>query len=520
MSQYCTLSRVQFGKLDANSEYLLLGKDAYKAFFYACPGFNIDGFLNGDCYYIHGEKGSGKTALLKYIEIIAEENQHRVDYIRFKKDIDEDERNAIKRAGIPAEPFETIVESEIPSDFTINCVAAWQVFMIRSVLDLLREDTAIFENTPTLKKLRLLLDTAYGVQRSTIKRIVPAMKRGNIKLDVGVAELNAEFEWSGKDGDMVSFRAFAKKVQELFEGLKVVQGCSKKCYILFDELELIYLKKKTYERDVALIRDLIQAIAYLNESTRTLGFPIHIIACIRNEVYRSAAANGFELNKLMQDFGVEISWHQNGGNIQDHPLIQMLENRLVSSQSQDIQDDVQQTGSILRAYFPDNVDIDYPRQTALNYIIDQTWGKPRDIVRLFNLIKSRYGERTQIKKALFESVRKQYSTESWEEFSNELTAKYSQTEVEAIRQVLVGGSAEFSLIQFCERIEEKAKFFPEVKALSEKHVPATILQDLYRIGVIGTNSKWKRFYFKGDPDFDPTAECVIHYPLRRFFSVN
>lgn len=166
----------------------------------------------------------------------------------------------------------------------------------------------------------------------------------------------------------------------------------------FDELELIYLKKKTYERDVALIRDLIQAIAYLNESTRTLGFPIHIIACIRNEVYRSAAANGFELNKLMQDFGVEISWHQNGGNIQDHPLIQMLENRLVSSQSQDIQDDVQQTGSILRAYFPDNVDIDYPRQTALNYIIDQTWGKPRDIVRLFNLIKSRYGERTQIKK--------------------------------------------------------------------------------------------------------------------------
>lgn len=70
------------------------------------------------------------------------------------------------------------------------------------------------------------------------------MKRGNIKLDVGVAELNAEFEWSGKDGDMVSFRAFAKKVQELFEGLKVVQGCSKKCYILFDELELIYLKRK------------------------------------------------------------------------------------------------------------------------------------------------------------------------------------------------------------------------------------------------------------------------------------
>lgn len=221
------MSQIQFGKLDANSEYLLLGKDAYKAIFYACPGFNIGGFLNGDCYYIHGEKESGKTALLKYIEIIAEENRHYVDYIRFKKGIDEDERNAIKRAGIPIEPFETVVESEIPSDFTINCVAAWQVFMIHSVLDLLREDNTIFENTPTLKKLRLLLDTAYGVQKSTIKSIVPVMKRGNIKLGVGVAELNAEFEWRGKDGNIVSFRAFAKKVQELFEELKVIQGCSK-----------------------------------------------------------------------------------------------------------------------------------------------------------------------------------------------------------------------------------------------------------------------------------------------------
>lgn len=217
---------------------------------------------------------------------------------------------------------------------------------------------------------------------------------------------------------------------------------------------------------------------------------------------------------------MEISWHQNKGNIQDHPLIQMLENRLASSQALDIQNEAEQNDSFLRVYFPDNVDIDYPRQTALNYIIDQTWGKPRDIVRLFNLIKCRYGDRTQITKALFESVRKPYSTESWEEFSNELTAKYSQTEVEAIRQVLVGSPAEFSLVRFCERIEEKAQFFPEVKVLSEKYVPATILQDLYRIGVIGTNSKWKRFYFKGDPDFDPTTECVIHYPLCQFFSVN
>ena len=76
---------VKFGKLDAYSEYMEYGKDMYNSLFLASPNFHVEKFLTGKTYYIHGEKGTGKTALLKYIQIIAEENSSYIEYIRFKK---------------------------------------------------------------------------------------------------------------------------------------------------------------------------------------------------------------------------------------------------------------------------------------------------------------------------------------------------------------------------------------------------------------------------------------------------
>lgn len=60
MSQYCTLSRVQFGKLDANSEYLLLGKDAYKAFFMLALGLILTGFSTVIATIFTAKRGAGK----------------------------------------------------------------------------------------------------------------------------------------------------------------------------------------------------------------------------------------------------------------------------------------------------------------------------------------------------------------------------------------------------------------------------------------------------------------------------
>lgn len=508
-----------FGKLDAYSEFIEYGRDVYQSLFYACPSFHVEKFLDGKAYYIHGDKGAGKTALLKHIEISASNNNALIEYIRFKKDIDEEERNALKRAGIPNNLFEEIIEKDIPSDVGLNCVYAWQLYIIKCIVNRIsHEKDSFFEDTVEWKKLKKLIHGAYKSDNSPIKRILPQIKRGSLKLEIAdVLELGADFDWENSQEKTVSFTSFSKKVIDLFSKLRR-NVSSPRCYILFDELELVYLNKNTYLRDVALIRDLIQATYYINEIGKINDYNISVIACFRNEVYRSVAAIGYELNKLVQDYGVEISWQQSGGSIRDNPLIKMLINRLINSQPEGREkfDEME----IWSSYFEDYVNINYSNQSSMNYIIDQTWNKPRDVIRLFNLIQKKYEGTTQIGISCFEGVRKSYSSESWEEFSNELAAKYSQSEIDGIKKVLVGIGSYFSAKMFSDRINEKAAHFESVKLLNDNHTSIEILEDLYRVGIIGTTGKWKRFYFKGDDDFDSTANCVIHYPLRRFFLYN
>ena len=316
-------------------------------------------------------------------------------------------------------------------------------------------------------------------------------------------------EWDNKAEKTIKFNTFAKKIISLYRSLSPTNTA---CYVLIDELELVYLKKKKYERDVALIRDLIQAVYYINEISKVHMFKVRVIVCIRNEVYRSIQAIGMEINKMIQDYGVSISWIQHGGSIDENPLIQMLNNRLLQSQPKEIRE---HEISVWNVYFDESF---ASGKSVKNYIIDQTWNKPRDITRLFMLIQKRSEENTKIGKADFDAIRADYSDEAWQEFSNELSAKYNQEEINGIKQVLTGINIPFSRKQFTERIEIEKDLFESVRLLSEKRKPADVLADLYRVGVIGNAGKLSRFVFKGHETFDPLDCCTIHYPLRRFFS--
>lgn len=452
--------------------------------------------------------------MLKYVEVMATEQNQLIEYIRFKKDIDEDDRNRIKRAGLPMHPFEEVIESDIPSDATINCVLAWQVYFIKCVvnrIEMEKEPSGVFERNSTWKKLKLLIHGAYPNETTHLKKILPTIRKGNIKLNAGpLMELDLDLEWEDKTEGIMNFSAFAKKVISMYEELTAAENT---CFVLIDELELVYLKKKKYERDVALIRDLIQAVYYMNEISKRHGFHVRIIACIRNEVYRSISAIGMELNKMIQDYGVEISWVQHGGSISEHPLIKMLNNRLWQSQCAEVR---KETNSVWDVYFDEHLHVN--GRPVMNYIIEQTWNKPRDITRLFMLLQKRAEGNAKIGKADFEAVRSKYSEEAWEEFSNELSAKYSREEVGGIKQLLTGIALPFTVQEFAERMNEEGELFEEVLLLNKRRKPADILLDLYKIGIVGNDGWFNRFIFKGNENFDPLSACTIHYPLRKFFT--
>lgn len=511
------ISEMYFGKIDGYNEFLEYGKETCKGLFFEFPNIDINRILNGSVYYIFGNKGTGKTMLLKYLEgIISDEaSTNFTEFIRFKRDVDEEERNQIKRSSIPSNAFEETIESDIPIDKTLDCTLAWQVYLIKVIVSRLSiTEYGVFDrNDPSWNELTKLINAVYRLDdnKTSIKKILPKIKRGNIELDISqLVKSNLEFEWVDKSQHTVSFTSIAKQIIFLYSKLIPVDD---KIYIFIDELELAFKQTKKYSRDITLIRDLILAIEYLSDINRNSQFSVYIVAAVRTEVYKNIISKGLELNKTVNDFGVKISWEQKGGNIKNHPLLKMLEKRIHFSEKKA---GIEPCKDIWSTYFTPTID-NY-KSSISNYILDQTWNKPRDIIRLFTIIQKHSGSKNYFDQECFYSIRKQYAEESWIEFEEFLTVKYSDKEVEGIKRTLTGMSLPFSVSEFRNSMEQKSNFFPEIEKLSSVHKPQEILFDLYDAGIIGNYASNSRFIFKGDDVIDPMLPLTIHYPLLRFFN--
>ena len=91
---------IKFGKTDASNELMEFGDTYYISSFLEYERYRIEDFFEGRKYFILGRKGTGKTALLKYMECKFKENvENIVIPIRFKSDLDEVDRKKLKKAS-------------------------------------------------------------------------------------------------------------------------------------------------------------------------------------------------------------------------------------------------------------------------------------------------------------------------------------------------------------------------------------------------------------------------------------
>lgn len=505
------LKDMYFGKTDAYNEFVSFGKDTCKDLFFEIPNIDINSVINGDIYYFCGDKGTGKTMLLKYIETIVQEQDEPAftAFIRFKKDVDDDQRNIIKRTGTTVNS-EEIVDNGQNFDATVDCVLGWQVYLIKTIVyNLEKSEFGVFERNNEWNLLCTVVHALYGgLDDPKAKRtILPKIRRGNVDINIAnVAKFGLELEWVDEKKSSVPFKSIAHTIIDLYKSLLCVEDSM---YVFVDELELSLKKNKQYERDIILIRDLIFAIQSLSEISKENGYKVYFLAAIRNEVYKSVQAMGMEINKPIHDFGIQIFWRQSGGDIKEHPLLQMLKKRIEYSEMNNI---VELSTDVWSKYFVKEL----YNKSIYNFIINQTWNKPRDIIRLFTIMQKQYGERCFIDQELFDGAKQQYSIESWEELVEALSAQYSDIEIEGIRHLLTGISLPFTKNDFVMRVNELSDSFREVEILKKRNI-SHILSDLYDIGVVGNYGHIPRFVFLGDRDLDPLAPLTIHYPLIKYF---
>lgn len=515
MNKIC-INDIYTGKPDAKDEIKFDGLVGFVNSYVLPETFNIDKFIEGDLCFITGYKGSGKTALLFYLEYIVKQKDSSTctSFIFFKDEYSEIKKQELEGFSKRISSSITFDDSELIDNADFDYIWRW-LFFKRIISDNTEISNNLFENDDHWKHFYKLINSIKAPV-STKKSVIPPKIKvgGTFKNEPAAMEVSPEFEVDfTKSVKEYNYAKFIDLLDRAEEELSQTTRTDIPYYIFVDELEAYYGEERVFLRDLRFIRDLIFSVKRMNELFRSISKNSKVICSVRTEIINAISrfVISKEMNKVINGFEAPLVWNYNNTNSYQHPIIQILLKRIkYSSDNQDLD-----LGELYKEWFPENIHGIAPA----NYILNNSWNKPRDIVRLISSTQSSIKSReTAFNQSVFDSIKKRYSDDSLTEIREELRALYNTDEIELIVSCFSGYKTIFSLNQLKKRIHE---LFPGT--LLETDMPK-ILQDLYRLGFIGNYlpySKTYRWQHKGDNGiiFTDNYRLMIHYALHSALSL-
>ncbi|WP_374298559.1 P-loop ATPase, Sll1717 family [Ferrovibrio sp.] len=513
------ISQVYIGKPDAKDELIFADKAAEDLFlktFYKPDYIDVDDFISGRRFYVYGLKGTGKTALLRYIDLNVRRKDNLAEFVLFKSKISEEQREEFASQ----EGAFSVTDDNTGNIFDQDFENIWRWYFHRVIADTIASNMSRFSSSSSdcaryAKFVTEISSESSGV--SGLRRLIPKITKGEIEVSA-TPSAKLFLEWGANDSDKKKFKItdILFKADELFKNITMNSGSF---YLFIDELEPKLASKRQYERDARLIRDLIVVIHQFNEMSHAAGRWLKIVAAVRSEVVHAVHTIDKEIEKLIQGFGRELNWTASVSEEDvSHPLIKMICHKImVSEQIQGVAVSGELRG-IWDRYFSHN-----GNRLSPKYILHKTWFKPRDLVRLLNLCIDKAPNAWVFTNTIIDAVAKKYAKFSWREIQAELAVKYQdKKQIEAFPVILTEFKAEFSYDEFVRHLNSLAKENTEVEMLSKAVKHGDILRELYKLGAIGNRNRENntmRFAFRDDSEINLKSRIVIHQALLPEFNI-
>lgn len=514
-----TIKDIYSGKPDAKDEINFDGLSGFIKTFIVPQNINLDSLLKGNHCFISGYKGTGKTALLFYLDNLIRENDSSAcsSFIFFKEEFAELKKEEFDKFSKRGLSSITIDKDTLLKNSEFEYIWRW-LFFKRIVADNEEFNGGLFvdnEEWSDFVKIVSKIKGPVNIKKSVIPNRVKLAIPYTDSTGTSIApEMEVDLSRDSKENN---YSSFIKLVDDAEVALSKVTKTDIPYHIFVDELEAYYGDQEVFKRDLYLIRDLIFTVKRFNTIFSSSNLSnIKIICSIRSEIVN--AISRFivtkELNKVISGFEIPLKWNYNNTNSFSHPIMQILLRRIAISESED-DDRYRSDKEIIAQWFPETIHDIEPS----NYVLNNSWHKPRDIVRfIISAQNSINSDSTSFSQAVFSSLHKQYSIDSLNEIREEMRALYTSEQIEEIINVFTGFKSVFSVHQLRTRVNS---FFGN-SILDTDFI--AVLNDLYRLGFIGNffpASQMYRWQHKGDDRLIISDEwrIMIHQALQSALSV-
>lgn len=504
------------GKPDAKDEIDFEGLEEFIKTFVVAEHFNIDSLIVGTNCFITGFKGTGKTALLFYLDNILKKLDDSTcsSFVFFKEEFTDTKRSELESIAKRILSSIAVEDNALVDNQEFEYIWRWLLFK-RIVSDNEEYNRGLFLDDENWRKFEEVIGKIKSPNNKR-KFIIP----NRFKMAVPYTDPNSQAMITPEievDLQKTSDRNYQKFMEVIDEAERLIMSLTRTdvpYYIFFDELEAYYGNISIFKRDLCLIRDLIFTVKRFNSNFSIANMKHTKIFCsVRSEIL--TAISRFivtkELNKATAGFSMPLIWNYSNTSSYMHPIIQIILKRISICEG-DVNLNYKK---VYEEWFPETIHGIEPA----NYILNNSWCKPRDIVRLLTTAQNGiYNNSCAFTQSVFNSIVKAYSEDSLAEIKEELRALYDTSQIDTIISCFMGYKTSFSVSQLKERVITYFK-----GCILETYF-SQIIEDLYRLGFLGNFlpiSKSYRWQHKGDDRVILSEEwrLLVHYALHGALSL-
>ncbi len=507
------------GKPDAKDEVDFEGLKEFVKTFVVSENINISGLVDRNQCFITGFKGTGKTALLFYLDDYVKKIDESTcsSFIFFKEEFTDIRRCELGAISERIMSSVYIEQDALVEQNDFEYIWRWLLFK-RIVADNELYNNQLFVDNEEWQNFKKSIDRIKEPSDKK-KSIIPKSIRVLIPYQDAISQtfIASELEVNLRDKDNDDYIRFIEIIDECEYLFSALKRTDIPYYIFIDELEAYYGEEKVFKRDLSLIRDLVFTVKRFNAiMASTQMRKTKIICSVRSEILNAISRYVVtkELNKVTSGFSVPLTWNYSNTNSYAHPIIQIILKRIAYCEGNDMQHIDYK--DIYQRWFPEKIHNIEPA----SYLLNNSWCKPRDMVRFLTVTQSgMHSKATAFSQTVIAGIVKAYSEDSLQEIREELRALYDTRQIDLIITCFTGYKTHFSLKQLKQRIEQ---YFSGTILETDM---LQILNDLYRLGFLGNflpASRSYRWQHKGDEGLILTEEwrMAIHYALHSALSMN